>query len=112
MRIFSGRERCRWLQIIRRSRTVNVGQAPKGRRQASFISKTIQEFINPAKPEAKGQRTKDTGLRNVLDETEAEDGVPEVDFDPVPEEDTQVLRFVVPGTATDHALAAVTFIRL
>jgi hypothetical protein len=28
LRIFSGRERCRWLRIIRRSRMVNVGQAP------------------------------------------------------------------------------------
>jgi hypothetical protein len=29
VRIFSGRERRRWLQIICRSRTVNVGQAPR-----------------------------------------------------------------------------------
>ena len=28
LRIFSGRERRRWLWIVRRSRTVNVGQAP------------------------------------------------------------------------------------
>ena len=28
LRIFSGRERRRWSRIIRRSRTVNVGQAP------------------------------------------------------------------------------------
>jgi hypothetical protein len=28
-RIFSGRERRRWSQIVRRSRTVNVGQAPR-----------------------------------------------------------------------------------
>ena len=28
LRIFSGRERRRWLRIVRRSRTVNVGQAP------------------------------------------------------------------------------------
>ena len=30
LRIFSGRERRRWWQIVRRSRTVNVGQAPRG----------------------------------------------------------------------------------
>ena len=30
LRIFSGRERRRWSQIVRRSRTVNVGQAPRG----------------------------------------------------------------------------------
>jgi len=29
LRIFSGRERRRWLQIVRRSRKGNVGQAPK-----------------------------------------------------------------------------------
>jgi hypothetical protein len=29
LRIFSGRERCRWSRIVRRSRTVNVGQAPR-----------------------------------------------------------------------------------
>jgi hypothetical protein len=29
--IFSGRERRRWLQIIRRSRTVNIGQTPRKR---------------------------------------------------------------------------------
>ena len=29
LRIFPGRERRRWLQIVRRSRKVNVGQAPK-----------------------------------------------------------------------------------
>ena len=29
LRIFSGRERHRWSRIIRRSRKVNVGQAPK-----------------------------------------------------------------------------------
>ena len=29
LRIFLGRERRRWLQIVRRSRTVNVGHAPK-----------------------------------------------------------------------------------
>ncbi len=28
LRIFSGRERRRWSWIVRRSRTVNVGQAP------------------------------------------------------------------------------------
>ena len=28
LRIFWGRERRRWMQIIRHSRTVNVGQAP------------------------------------------------------------------------------------
>jgi len=28
LRIFSGRERCRWSRIFRRSRKVNVGQAP------------------------------------------------------------------------------------
>jgi hypothetical protein len=28
LRIFSGRERRRWLWIVRRSRMVNVGQAP------------------------------------------------------------------------------------
>ena len=28
LRTFPGRERRRWLQIIRRSRKVNVGQAP------------------------------------------------------------------------------------
>jgi hypothetical protein len=28
LRIFSGREQRRWLWIVRRSRTVNVGQAP------------------------------------------------------------------------------------
>jgi hypothetical protein len=29
LRIIQGRERCRWSWIIRRSRTVNVGQAPE-----------------------------------------------------------------------------------
>ena len=29
LRIFSGRERRRWLWIVRRSRMVNVGQAPR-----------------------------------------------------------------------------------
>ena len=29
VRIFSGRERRRWLRIIRRSRNVNVGKAPR-----------------------------------------------------------------------------------
>ena len=29
LRIFSGRERRRWLRIVRRSRKVNVGQAPR-----------------------------------------------------------------------------------
>jgi hypothetical protein len=29
LRIFSGRERRRWSRILRRSRKVNVGQAPK-----------------------------------------------------------------------------------
>src|SRR5438445_10908572 len=29
LRIFSGRERRRWLRVIRSSRTVNVGQAPR-----------------------------------------------------------------------------------
>src|ERR1041385_2190760 len=32
LRIFSGRERRRWSQIVRRSRTVNVGQAPESAR--------------------------------------------------------------------------------
>ena len=31
LRIFSGRERRRWSQIVRRIRTVNVGQVPKPR---------------------------------------------------------------------------------
>jgi len=31
LRIFSGRERRRWSQIVRRSRRVNVGQAPSTR---------------------------------------------------------------------------------
>src|SRR6266849_11057108 len=36
LRIFSGRERRRWSQIVRRSRTVNVGQAPRlGRSRGS-----------------------------------------------------------------------------
>jgi len=30
LRIFSGRERRRWLRVVRRSRTVNVGQDPRG----------------------------------------------------------------------------------
>jgi len=29
LRIFSGRERRRWSRIVRRSRTVSVGQAPR-----------------------------------------------------------------------------------
>jgi hypothetical protein len=29
VRIFQGRERRRWLQLVRRRRTVNVGQAPE-----------------------------------------------------------------------------------
>ena len=103
LRIFSGRERRRWLQIIRRSRTVNVGQAPKGRWQASFTSKTIQELINPAKPDTKGQRAKGTGLQKVLDETEAEAVVPDAGKVPVPVGNTQELRYVEPGTATAHA---------
>ena len=35
--IFSGRERCRWLRIIRRSRTVNVGQAPTMHRLRTYL---------------------------------------------------------------------------
>ena len=31
LRIFSGRERCRWSRIVRRSKTVNAGQAPRHR---------------------------------------------------------------------------------
>ena len=33
LRIFSSRERRRWSRIVRRSRTVNVGQAPKAVRK-------------------------------------------------------------------------------
>ena len=74
------RETSAWLQIIRRSRTVNVGQAPRARWQASFISKTIQGLINPAEPETKGQRAKGTGLRNVLGKTEAHEVAPGADI--------------------------------
>ena len=35
LRIFQGREQRRWSWIIRRSRTVNVGQAPKRVSQAA-----------------------------------------------------------------------------
>ncbi|CAI4031359.1 hypothetical protein DNFV4_01781 [Nitrospira tepida] len=41
----------------------------------------------------------------VLDETEADGTVPAAGLDPVPVRGTEVLRFVVPGTATDHAQA-------
>lgn len=41
-----------------------------------------------------------------LGKTEADVVVPVVGVVPVPVRSTQVLRFVVPGTATDHALAA------
>ena len=34
---FSGRERRRWLQIVRRSRTVNVGQALSGWRPGQTL---------------------------------------------------------------------------
>ena len=54
---------------------------------------------------AQGQRAQRTGLRNVLDET-ATDKVEPVDGAvPVPVRDTQEPRYVVPGTATEHAPA-------
>ena len=37
LRIFSGRERRRWLRIVHRSRTVNVGQAPNNNRLVTLI---------------------------------------------------------------------------
>ena len=39
LRIFSSRERRRWLRIIRRNRTVNVGQAPKETILAPSVSR-------------------------------------------------------------------------
>ena len=37
LRIFSGRERRRWSRIVRRSRTVNVGQAPRNNKPANTL---------------------------------------------------------------------------
>jgi len=37
LRIASCRERCRWLRIIRRSSTVNVGQAPTMHRLRTYL---------------------------------------------------------------------------
>lgn len=45
------------------------------------------------------------GRAGGLDETKAKVVVPVVDVVPVPIRCVQVLRFVVPGTAVDHALA-------
>ena len=37
LRIFSGRARRRWSQIVRRSRTVNIGQAPRNNKPANQL---------------------------------------------------------------------------
>jgi hypothetical protein len=37
LRIFSGRARRRWSQIVRRSRTVNIGQTPRNNKPASRL---------------------------------------------------------------------------
>ena len=37
LRIFSGRERRRWSQIVRRSRTVNIGQTPRNNKPANTL---------------------------------------------------------------------------
>ncbi len=54
LRIFSGRERRRWPQIVRRSRTVNVGQAPKA--WSPFRQKIDQQTQHDADQNARGQR--------------------------------------------------------
>ena len=43
LRIFSGRERRRWLRIVRRNRTVNVGQAP--RRQFLLYAFRVKKLL-------------------------------------------------------------------
>lgn len=53
---------------------------------------------------AQGQRAKSTGLLlNVLDKTDADVYLRVIAIEPVPMRYTQELRFVEPGTATDHA---------
>ena len=37
LRIFSGRARRRWSQIVRRSRTVNIGQTPRNNKPANTL---------------------------------------------------------------------------
>ena len=45
LRIFSGRERCRWSRIVHRSRKVNVGQAPWA---GSHSEPTCSEYARAA----------------------------------------------------------------
>ena len=80
----------------------------------SFIHSFIHSFIQPARrhltppeQEAQSESTKGTGLRNVLGKTEADAVVPVGGEAPDPGGDTQVHRFVDPGTATEHAVTTV-----
>jgi len=71
------------------------------------------EWKHKKREDAKGQRTKGKGLGlKVLGKTEADAEVPGVGVEPVPGRRTQIPRTVEPGTAADHALAAVTSLRL
>lgn len=59
----------------------------------------------------KGKRTKDKGLGNVLDETEAKEVAPVAGDAPDPVRHTEVHRSVVPGTAPDHASVFRLFVK-
>ena len=55
LRIFSGRARRRWSQIVRRSRTVNIGQAPRNNKpthtlRCGNIKATIWENVSEKGP--------------------------------------------------------------
>jgi hypothetical protein len=58
----------------------------------------------------KGKRAKYKGLRNILGKTKANVEEAEVGEVPEPERRAQVLRFVEPGTAADHAQAALVIV--
>src|SRR5207248_5114139 len=55
----------------------------------------------------KGKRIKKKVLIEVLGETKPKSGVPVVRLVPIAVRRTNEPRFVVPGTATDHALGAI-----
>jgi hypothetical protein len=61
LRIFQDRERRRWLRIVRRSRTVNVGQAP---RDARMPPNPLAEFAALEGHLPEDQWTAELGPRN------------------------------------------------
>ena len=57
LRIFSGRERRSWSRIVRRSRTVNVGQAPKREMPLTWLTKAAGLREAPRTPHRMAARS-------------------------------------------------------